>query len=247
MKYLFPFIALIFVFSFSFAQDVVIEEDIDELSYNEESGPNSKHFSHFYLGLNTYNNLTGEDNFFIKPFISHYIKFGFRDKYKLSNIFALGYDVYFKRNAFYIDQDLENKYFPTSIIHEKERYILNNLGLSPYLRINFDPGRGNFMGTFLDLGAYADFTFLPKHVAILDSDNLTYPNLVNSKVSKLINRAPEFTERFYYGVTARFGFSRYVITADYRLSALIDKDEIGDDFESELPVISLGFQIGLHK
>ncbi len=246
MKYLIPFVALIFMFSFSSAQDVVIEEDMDELSYNEESGPNSKRFSHFYFGLSTYNNLTSEDDFFIKPFISHYFKFGFRDKFKLNNIFALGYDAYFKRNAFYIDQDLDNKFFPTAIIHEKERYILNNIGLSPYLRINFDPGRGNFMGAFLDLGAYADFTILPKHVAFLDSEEVTYPNLVDSKVTKLINRAPEFTERFYYGVTARLGFNRYVITADYRLSALIDTEDI-ENFDSDMPVISLGIQIGLHK
>ena len=53
----------------------------------------------------------------------------------------------------------------------------------------------------------------------------------------------KYYEPFNYGVLARFGINRYVIYANYRLSDLFKSSYN----YAELPRLTLGVQIGLHK
>ena len=226
----------------SCGQTVLLEQDINADTIPKIVGPNLKHFSHLYLGygfvLGT-NSIGSEINYGSS---SDFV-YGYRYKRKLSEFYAIGFDLFYHSTVFHLKQD-STKTLPNNILHddkgEKEKLTFNNLSLGLYNRFNFDK-RGNYIGYYLDLGARVDWPFSVVHFT---KDKFDFANINNGGVVKTKTTGLVYINPVYYNVYARLGFNKFVITASYRLSDLF-KNEF--DLYSELPLLIVGVEIGLHK
>jgi hypothetical protein len=224
------FIALLFASANAFTQEILLEQNVKSDSIRPSRGPNLKNFSHFYIGLGFPIN-TNEDVTYTKFGSSTNIDFGFRYKRKFTNFFATGFDLGIGSTTYNLSQDVP-KTVPDTIINEKEKFRIFSVSPSAYLRFNFGR-RGNYVGNFLDLGAYGDWNIRKLHLTVNENEQ-------DEKVKVETTRL-DYMENFSYGFLARAGSNRYVVTAKYRMS---------DIFKSsyaipELPRLTVGVEVGL--
>lgn len=215
------------------SQTVVMHQDVNDTVIPTQ-GPNLKNFTHFYMG---YGLIAGQSEGNGSPInygSSNNFVLGYRYKYKICNIYSIGLDISLNTYAFNLKQD-SSKTFPNKVIHDKEKLNLTNIGLGFYNRINYGR-RGNLIGKFIDLGAYADWTAGANNYT---RDKMPNGNIVKTTITKL-----NYIELFNYGLMGRIGFNRYVFYGTYRLSDIFKSSYPS---YSELPRITIGFQVGFHK
>ncbi len=138
--------------------------------------------------------------------------------------------------TYHIKQQREKK-FPTSEIHKKEALVFNNFGFEYFNRINFIQ-HGNRIGTFLDVGLYLNWAYRTKYF-VKDKNNRENSF---SKIEEHTYKDLSYTKPINYGLKFRLGFNRYVFTGSYRLSDLFN-----EEVDMELPLYSVGIQLGIHK
>ncbi len=229
-------LTLIFAFTLMqtcFSQDVVFNENVNSDSVIETHGPNLKYFKHPYIAFGFAAMQSENKSSDVNLGLSSNFIFGYRMKLKISNFYAIGYDLAYNLSWYNMSQT-KNKLTPDSIINDKERLSFHNLELGVYNRFNFGK-RGNIIGKFIDLGAYADWTFLCSNFTKNKNEEGI---IIKSKKTHL-----KYYEPINYGVLARLGINRYVLYANYRLSDLFKSSYN----YAELPRLTVGLQIGLHK
>jgi len=224
------FVALLFASVSVFAQEVLLEQNVQADSIRPTWGPNLKNFTHFYIGVGFPLN-TNEDVTYTKMGSSAIIDFGFRYKRKFSSFLAAGFDLGFGTASYNLSQDIP-KTVPDSIINEKEKFRIIGASPSAYLRINFGR-RGNYVGNFLDMGAYGGWNMRKLHFTI-------NKNELDEKIRVATTRL-DYMENFTYGFLARAGSNRYVVTARYRMSDIFKPSYT----IPELPRFSIGVEVGL--
>jgi hypothetical protein len=230
-KYSITFLFAIISF-IGLSQNVLMHQDVKDTTLGKH-GPNLKNFGHFFIGLGFVLGKPDSAGSNILHGRSTEFTFGYRYKLKICKFFAIGYDIDFNSYTHALKQS-GYKTLPDSVKHNKEQMNFNDLGLSGYMRFNYGR-RGNRVGNFIDLGAFGDWTFAANHFT---KDKNQYGNIVKTTVSHL-----KYLNSTNYGAMARLGFGRYVFFANYRLSDIFKKSY---NF-SELPRITVGFEIGLHK
>jgi len=231
MKKLF-FLLILFLASSLFAQNILLEQNVLGDSAISKFGQNRKNFRHFYFGYGIIVGPADSAGSDIK-YNSSSITFGYRYKFRLSNFYSIGYNISYTSYKYVLKQDT-TKTFPNTMLHNNEKFSMSALGLGLYNRFNYGR-RGNRIGKFIDIGAYADWLFGAYHFM---KDKQSNGNIIETKIRKL-----NYVNVFQYGVFANIGFNRYVLTAAYRLSDIF---ETSYTF-SELPRITVGLQIGFHK
>jgi len=219
------------------AQDIILERDIHEDMFNKDFGPNQKKFGHLFVNFEFIIDQNPDNGLDIKLFRSNVLSAGYRYKYKLKEFYAVGFELAYQHHNFNIKQD-ENKTFFNTVLHDKEQLVLNNFRISLYQRLNYGK-RGNFIGNFIDVGGYINWTFHAKH-QIFNSKGV--PDYLSGK-TEIIHRDLEYVHPFHYGVITRIGFNRYAILLNYRLSNILKTTSFNFP---PLPSLSLGFQVGLH-
>ena len=225
------------------AQKILLEENI-KFDYKKLlKGPNRKHFYHFYLDYGFFIGQSEGEGADINPSGSSTFAFGFRYKHKVLKYYALGYDISFFNTSYALGQDADKKLIPNSIIHDLEKLKFNNLGIELYQRFNVDK-RGNRIGKFFDMGVYGNWAFSVKHLTkdIYDSNNAYHAGVI-----KTMNKKLDYVEHFNYGIRARLGVNRFVLSATYRMSDLFNEKFHNDEISAELPHFSIGLQLGLHR
>ena len=154
-----------------------------------------------------------------------------------SNFYAIGVDISYCKTTFRLKWK-PIKILPNDSLHDKEKLTFHNLSLGLYNRFNFGK-RGNYIGNFLDLGAKVDLPFYVVHFTKDKIDVATN----NGRIVKTRTTALTYINPIYYNAFFRFGINKYVITGSYRLSDLFK----GNNKYTELPVMTLGIEIGMHK
>jgi len=231
MKSLLSLLFIAVFIQYGVSQDVILNEVVNGDSVIEIRGPNLKHYKHPYIAFGFAATQSEEVESEIEPGYSSNFIFGYRYKRKISNFYALGYDLSYNISWYRLAQK-ESKKTPDSLLNDKERLTFQNMELGLYNRFNFGK-RGNIIGKFMDLGAYADWTFLCTHF---------YRNKIGENIYKTRVTSLKYFEPVNYGVLARFGINHWVIYANYRLSDLF-KSKYN---YAELPRLTVGFQIGIH-
>lgn len=212
------------------AQTVLLNYD-KEAEPKYDKGPNQKKFTQGFMKFG-----------FVLPSTSHEEEIetgtsviwgmGIRKKFKVSSVYSLGWEFQFD----FTDYKLKNKTglvspYATSI--DTRRFDISALSLGQFNRFNFDPGRGNFLGTYLDLGITGKYCLSMAEVykyktgygtARTEIDDLDYVKTVQA-------------ETF-----ARFGYSHISIWASYRFTDLF----ITTFHMDEMPRMNLGIEIGLY-
>jgi len=232
MKSILTFVFVFVLLQVSFSQDVLLSQQVNNDSVINTHGQNLKHYKHSYIGLGFAATQSENKSSNIDLGLSSNFIFGYRYKLKISNFYAIGYDLSYNLSWYRLSQT-KDKRTPDSLQNDKERLTFQNLELGLYNRFNFGR-RGNIIGKFIDLGAYVDWTFLCSHF---------YENVINNNIYKTKITRLKYFEPFNYGVLARFGINRWVVYSFYRFSDLFKSSY---NF-AELPRLTIGFQIGLHK
>lgn len=213
-------------------QNVLLEEIVPEHVGRPNYGANRKHFRHVLMGLSFPAETNPSKEVRFKTDESWDLYYGIRYKRKFSAIYAVGVDATLSRSAVVMSQDA-GKNVPDTLLHKREKFVLLYPSVGVYQRINFDPGRGNYMGRFWDLGIYGSWHANIRHVT---RDKIQGENI------RMSRSAPAYFEPFSWGLQTRFGFNNLIIRANYRVSDIF-KAEYGF---MELPRFSVGIEFGGH-
>lgn len=216
------------------SQEIVLKQDVDADTIKSEQGPNKKVFAHTYLGYGFAAMPADGKGSNVIYGASHSFLFGYRMKYKLTNWYALGYDINYNYRHSRLSQSIY-KTFPNTAKHDKESIRFHNLNLNLYQRFNFGQ-RGNSLGKYIDLGGYGEWAFSIAHQY---TDDYAGYNKNGARTSIVKNKDLRYTNRFNYGLLIRFGYNKFVLFADYRLS-----DQFLSKFHyDELPRLTAGIQL----
>jgi hypothetical protein len=214
------------------SQTVLLKVDRKTERVASERGQNLKRFTHFYLRAGM---LASED----KPGAriiygsSVNLALGLRNKFKIGSVYSLGYEIETEYTDYKFKQE-EGKIVPDTIINQMGRLDFYSLALGFYNRINFDPGRGNFMGTYLDLGIKGEYHFSIK--------SITKNGLPDGEQLKTTTRQLNYVYNTNAHVYARLGFSHFSFYASYRLLDVFKPDYNFPD----VPTVVAGFELGLY-
>jgi len=230
------FFALILTFSISsksFSQNIVYYEQATINTEKPKKCPNCSQFGHFYTswGLSV---PSSSEHAQINTLQSSFFSSGYRHMFRINQFFSTGFTFDVNRNLYGILQK-DGKNIHDSILHKKETIMINHTDASWFLRIQFQKRRGMHIGNFIDLGGFAGYNFS----RLRFTENI---NTFGIKQRTWYKNVPYINE-FQYGLYARFGINRYVLVAKYRLSDVFDTTT---GF-SQLPPLSIGFEIGIHK
>ena len=231
MKKIFTFLLLLLSLG-AFSQEILLEQNVKSDTIRPTRGPNLKNYYHVYLGLG-FPVYTNEAVNYTKPGTSLTFDFGVRYKRRITNFLAVGLDLGMNATAFKVKQD-QGKTVPDTIINDSEKFRISTTMSSAFVRINVGR-RGNYIGNYLDLGAFGCWNMVKKHItANKDSQG----EKVKVETSRL-----KYVENFSYGVLARIGTNRYALTARYRMSDIFKASYA----LPELPRLTVGFELGLFK
>ncbi len=215
-----------------FSQDILLQQNVKADSIRPTYGPNLKNYMHGFVGLG-FPFYTNEGLNYTKPGASINFDFGVRYKRKVTNFLAMGIDLGLNTASYKIKQN-DSKTVPDNVINDKEKIQVNSIVSAAWLRINIGR-RGNFIGNYLDLGAYGGWNFQKKH-------KTTNTNNDGEKI-KVSTSKLKYIESFSDGIMARIGTSQYSLTANYRLSDLFKSSYA----MPELPRLIIGVEVGLFK
>jgi hypothetical protein len=214
----------------AFGQEVIMDRSVSKDMFNTKEGPNTHKYRHAFISFGSFIK-TSADQADLEYPGSLQFSLGMRTKYKIAEWYALGYELEYRLSNFRYLRIHDN--LP---VHEKDRILTHSIALSIFQRFNFDK-RGNYIGKFMDLGAYGEFPFSKSNILIDNVDTLS------SGKQKLILTHLKFMNSINYGVSARLGFNRIVLYALYRLSDIF-KPAYN---RMEFPRLNVGLQIGIHK
>jgi len=227
------FILIFILFSFvAFSQEVLLEQNIVNIAAKPLYGPNLRHYVHGYMGLG-FPIATNSRQSYIKPLVSTDYNFGLRYKRRFTNYLAIGFDLGLNSTAYKIKQN-DLKTVPDARVNDREKIQVNTLTGDAWFRINAGR-RGNYIGNYLDIGAYGGWNFLKKHKTL-------NKNEADEKVKVSTTRL-SYVENISYGFIARLGTNRYALTARYRSSDIF----VSRYALPELPRLVLGVELGLFK
>ncbi|MFM9983890.1 MAG: outer membrane beta-barrel protein [Flavobacteriales bacterium] len=233
----------------SIAQRVIFKKDVIEQVkrvYEDSTGPNGKIFCHAFLGLGMIIPVNESDSAAISENgKSNQFYFGFREKFKLNNTFALNLELIYIHQKFHIRQDEKINIFSPGIIQDVQKFNTNSIGLGGSLRINYGK-RGNVIGRYIDLGG--DFGYVFSNRIYTRNKVAASTNGGAEKIKSSLHKL-DFVNPLIYFVNARIGFNHFAFFARYRVN---DQFKKSDNFYAiglvpELPRISIGLEIALYE
>jgi len=210
-------------------QTVLLNVDKDNETFNLENGPNLKKFSHLYLRTAF---LVSADKPGAKIIYGSSVNLalGFRNKYKFTPVYSMGFEVELEYTDYKMKQT-EGKIFPDTIINNiSQRLDYSSIALGYFNRINFDPQRGNFIGAYLDVGIVGEFHYSIKSISKNEMPDGTEQKVVESKL--------KYTNSTNAKAIARLGYSHFTLYGSYRLTDLFKSDSGFPD----LPRVVFGFE-----
>ena len=205
----------------SYTQDVVMEQNLKNDTIVSVWGQNLKHFAHVYIRMDFFAGLGDKGTGW--KFGSSAIDIGVRYKRKFTNFYSVGCDFNMLSSQRYnLKQDLLSLKLNGSTLDEfkSERMYFTGLGIEFFNRFNYGK-RGNAIGRFIDIGAYGNFAYYVVHYVADDISGEPFG------FTEIYQRKLKYTERFYFCVSGRIGFNRWVIDARYRLNNLFKDEPLG--------------------
>jgi hypothetical protein len=236
---IFTTLILLSLLTKTYAQDIIFERRIerDSLVFTADEGPNSKSYTYPYIGFGFAAMPAMNDSIKMKYGSSWSFHMGYIHKWRINNHYALAYGMQYTYYSYNFKPFSKNLASVGNAYLESEKFSFNALGLEFINRINFGR-RGNVMGTYLDLGVFANFNFKSAHKLewkLDNSDNADYEE------EEQEFSGPVYMNNFEYGARVRFGRNQFVVFADYRLSDLFNDDAL---FAAPSP-LTVGIQFGL--
>lgn len=224
--------ALVSFFTYNtLGQTVLLDVDRNKDTIPQTFGQNLKYFSHpvYAIGF-----VFGESNADMpaKAGASYDFRVGFRTKRKVTPVFSYGYDFFYHAVNYFIDQR-DGKKIPDTLMHKSQKYNFFSLGMGWYIRFNFDPRRGNYLGTYVDAGITGEWDFTARTV--------TRDILPGNEKIKVIAKNFDYVNYFSSRIFVRGGKSRVLVYGSYRIT---DHFKSSSEFP-ELPRFTGGLELNL--
>jgi hypothetical protein len=217
------------------AQRVLLRSNVGTDTLRSKVGPNRAFFQHFYLGYDAVVGRANGPGADLRSGASGQVLLGVRQKYRLNQTAALGFDLRYARLVYQLAQN-DRKVLPTSTQHKREHLALPQFQAEAFARLSLSR-RGNVVGNYLDLLGWGGWVISTAH-HYEDS-----PGPTGSGRVEVTERELNYIRRWSYGVGARLGSGRYAVVARHRLS---------DTFTSaaatrypELPRWVVGLELGM--
>ena len=221
------------------AQEVLVEESPDEYEFYKEEvphfGPNGKFFMSMYVAERFYIPAFETSQIGIQYLRSNDFELGGNFKYRLTNWLATGAQLYYNFSNYPTTNELILADISYSSYFSKiksAKYVINNLGLAPYLRINIGK-RGNTVGNYIDFVGWGEINTTRR--AVLKVYTL------GDNLQKIVLN-PSYINLYNYGVSLRLGVKWFAIEAKYRLSDITQFTGT-----TVFPRFSVGFQLSTAK
>lgn len=231
MKKVFLSSLLFFIAFQCFAQEILLKQKVNRDFIKPKFGPNLMNYVHAFSAAGVIAGQT-EKNGDIDFLHSGARAIGARYKFKVTNHYAIGADVYVSQQEFGIKQ-YEYKLLPDKYMHKSQNLKFYSLGLAVYNRINIDRYRGNYIGKYIDLGVDYLYNF---GMYEFTQDKLEGKSVKKTKRSGLSYYNP--SNIFF---TVRAGMNRYSIFVKYRYDNLFKSSA----YFPELPRFIAGIELGL--
>jgi hypothetical protein len=212
---------------------VLLSRNVDTTGKISKFGPNRLFFIHAFgqFGAMPFPQVYGAQT----NWWSCSVAYGLRMKLKLFYWNALVMDLAYRYDRYSIRQDTP-KLLPLSPDHHvRERISIQNFSVTLCDRINFRR-RGNVLGTWIDLGVFADNVFRSTNVFVDRHYDSNSPSGRSFKSKTTIAHLP-YIEKINYGVTFRCGGEFTSFFVQYRLNPIFNYDSLNN---RDLPKIIFG-------
>ena len=221
------------------AQEVLIFQNVQKDTSDLTYGPNQKYYTSSYLAFGFIFGTTDSSGSDLRWNRSIELESGARFKQQFGPLYALGYDFGINIKNYNIKQH-PDKVFGGQITHKNEHLFTLNLRFLLFNRFNFAVQRGNHLGKYIDLGAYAEYMPWGRHIFKDTLDGGYGFRVQRTSFGKL-----EYVNRLNYGLSARAGVSILSFFFNYRLSDMLRKK---DKFPyPELPRFSAGVSFDIER
>lgn len=160
------------------------------------------------------------------------LSFGYRFKYKVNGVYSLGWEADLGWIDYKLKQSKE-KYFPDTTINKVERFDVSSLGITFFNRFNFDPGRGNTIGRYVEIALRARYSYY---------ELMRKNDLPDGSHLKSINSRLPYTLPLQTVASVRLGSGHFALYANYRLSEIF---RARFNYPS-LPALTAGIEVGLY-
>lgn len=219
------------------AQRTLFEQDVDTSGAIPKFGPNRAFYVHPYVayGLMFW---PQEDGARTKWYSSNYA-YALRFKRKLAWWDSWIVDIGYRYDYFSLNQK-KTKMAPLDTIrHSREFLSVHNVSGEFCNRINFSR-RGDVLGTWLDIGVYADWVFRTSDRYVDRYEDPNSPAGRYYRDKRRIVGLPYIQTR-NYGFVLRCGGENTALFVRYRLNELIKDRADADD--PDLPKLTIGIEI----
>lgn len=214
----------------------LVNIDIDTSGEIPTFGPNRLFFVH---GLYRLGEKPGPQVYGLQTnWWSGSLEYGVRGKLKLWSWESLVMDLGYRYDRYSMRKNTPKLSPLDPTVHQRERISVNNFTGSFCNRINFGR-RGNIMGSWLDLGVYADWAFRTSNVFVDQHYDSNDPSGYHYKSKTKITRLP-YIQDLNYGVTARMGGDYGGVFMEWRMNNIIKSAYT--TLDRDLPKLTIGIE-----
>jgi hypothetical protein len=176
-------------------------------------GPNRAHHIQGYFGVGIYTPLavTNPDFTFGR---SWNFSLGVIYRYRIANFINSGFALGIASQSIALNNSGMVKSWDNQV-HSKAKLFNSVLTVKPFLRFNLSPKRGDYLGTFIDVGGFGTWNFFPTAV---------FTDEVNGEKYIQTYQKDKEQERFHYGAFASVGRDWFRLEGSYHLSNILKDD-----------------------
>jgi hypothetical protein len=221
-------VAVVSVAASAQAQSIIMEQDVNADTAISTIGPNRKSFTSNFFDLSfpvgDFEGANGSRSMVVGK--SWSFAYGLNHKIRINNFYSLLGQLSYSRSAYFSKVE-------APVLSDK--LILNDLNVEFSNRFNFGK-RGDVVGTYLELGVSAAYTFMSKQKTTIES-----PDSVDSySIMKTSLHGIDIIEPIHYNAHVRVGSNKWVLFATYMLT-----DKLKPESTYQLPPLKVGLRIDI--
>jgi len=212
-----------------FSQRVVLRQTNIEQQYDiPKKGANRQQY--FWVQLSLFGTDLAIGELDVKQKFGNYYGLSFNNKYKLNGVLSHGYGWGFHHQAYHLNKKGLNALSSSS--WDQGKLSFAGVNINYFVRINFDPKRGNIVGTYLDLVPFGQYNFYQR------------AKFVEGRLTEKSDEK-NFAERYAIGVETRLGREFYSIYARYKF--ISDNPKSDTFINLDLAKWSVGLNLNIGK
>ncbi|MEA3447085.1 MAG: hypothetical protein U9Q98_01360 [Bacteroidota bacterium] len=234
MKHIaFLFVWMLILISAASSQTVVISEENPDRVYEETDwGPNKQHFGYWFVNYGLPVPLMTDNH--LKTLSSGHWNAGYAYKIRMFSFMDVAAELSYSNYFYALNKDAREDVIWPGQNWDKIRTKQNGLKASLFFRLYMNPKRGNYFGTYVDLGGFVDY-----HL----SSGWVYKYKDDDYKRMLRVRHDDDFETFNYGPTVALGRDQFSLFVQYNMKDVI----AGRSSYPDMPHFIFGLKINMYS